>query len=142
MKKLLKTSRIFLCTMVLAMVALNGCEINGEVPEIQYFLNKVWKLQKVIVNGNEDTSVDLSLYRLRLNEDLTFQETSIRGVEVEGTWRLDNNASILILEYPDDSEFGFIIVELQIRNLTMRVIQSEDKIGSLDILYYMIPVKI
>ena len=120
----------------------SGCEITGEIPELDYFLNKEWKLEKVIVNGKEEIDVDLSLYRLQLNRDLTFKESSITGVELEGTWRLDNNATILILEYPDESEFGFIIVELQIRNLTMRVIQSEDKIGSLDILYYMIPVKI
>ena len=122
-------------------VLFSGCEIAGEIPELQYFLNKEWKLEKVVVNGKEETDVGLSQYRLQLNEDLTFNETSIRGVEVEGNWRLDNNATILILEYPDDSEFGFIIVELQIRNLTMRVIQSEAKIGSLDILYYMIPVR-
>lgn len=142
MKRLLNISGNVLSVMVLILIALQGCQINGEIPQIQYFLNKTWKLQKVVVNGKQETGVDLSSYRLRLNEDLTFQETSITGVEVEGTWRLDNNASILILEYPDDSEFGFIIVELQIRNLTMRVIQSEDKIGSLDILYYMTPVKI
>ena len=137
--KILK-SVYYLCFITL--IFFSGCEITGEIPELDYFLNKEWKLEKVVVNGKEETDVDLSQYRLQLNKDLTFQETSIRGVEVEGTWRLDNNASILILEYPDDSEFGFIIVELQIRNLTLRVIQSEEKIGSLDIVYYMIPVKI
>jgi hypothetical protein len=142
MKRPMKISKIINYIMLMVVVVSSGCEITGEIPELQYFLNKEWKLDKVVVNGKEEIGDDLSQYRLRLNEDLTFQETSIRGVEVEGTWRLDNNASILILEYPDDSEFGFIIVELQIRNLTMRVIQSEEKIGSLDILYYMIPVKI
>ena len=120
---------------------ISGCEISGEIPEIRYFLNNTWKLDKVEVNGVTETDVDLSLYRLRLNDDLTFREVSIKGEETEGTWRLDNNASVLILEYPDETEFGFIIVELQIRNLTMRVIQSEEKIGSLDIKYYLIPVK-
>ena len=133
---------IFIFSAILMIGGFGGCEITGEIPELQYFLNKEWKLEKVVVNGKEETDVDLSLYRLQLNENLTFNETSIKGNEVEGTWRLDNNATILTLEYPDGREFGFIIVDLQIRNLVMRVIQSEEKIGSLDILYHMIPVKI
>ena len=142
MKRLLKISKLGYYVCLITVILSSGCEITGEIPELVYFLNKEWKLEKVVVNGKEETDVDLSLYRLQLNRDLTFKESSITGVELEGTWRLDNNATILILQYPDESEFGFIIVELQIRNLTMRVIQSEDKIGSLDILYYMIPVKI
>ena len=136
MKKLLK---IFI--VIIPIVLLSGCEITGEIPELDYFLNKQWKLEKVVVNGKRETDVDLSLYRLQLNDDFTFKEISIRGEETEGTWRLDNNATILVLTYPDESEFGFIIIELQIRNLVLRVIQSETKIGSLDILYHMVPVK-
>jgi len=141
MKRLLKISWVvYSITMIMGFI-LAGCEITGEVPELNYFLNRQWKLEKVVVNGKQETEVDLSLYRLRLNDDFTFKEISIRGVETEGAWRVDNNATILVLEYPDDSEFGFIIVELQIRTLVLRVIQSESKIGSLDILYHMVPVK-
>ena len=141
MKRLLKISWVVYSITMIMGIILAGCEITGEVPELNYFLNRQWKLEKVVVNGKQETEVDLSLYRLRLNDDFTFKEISIRGVETEGAWRVDNNATILVLEYPDDSEFGFIIVELQIRTLVLRVIQSESKIGSLDILYHMVPVK-
>ena len=134
--------RIILYWLFLSLPFLNGCEISGDVPELNYFLNREWKIEKVVVNGREETDEDLYLYRLQLKDDYTFTETSIKGNEQEGTWRLDNNATILTLEYADGSEFGFILVEIQIRNLLMRVIQSEEKIGSLDIVYHLIPVKI
>ena len=90
-----------LCGFCFLLGSLSGCEISGEIPELNYFLNREWKLEKVTVNGLEDTDVDLSPYRLQLNEDFTFNETSIKGNELEGTWRLDNNATILTLEYAD-----------------------------------------
>ena len=135
--------RYVLVVLTLLSIALfSGCEISGEIPELDFFLNKEWKIEKVTVNGLDQTDEDLSLYRLQLNEDLTFSETSIPGNQQAGTWSLDNNGTILTLEYEDGSELRFIISDIQIRSLVLSVIQSEDKIGSLDIVYHLIPVKV
>ena len=77
-----------LLIILLVAITLQGCEINGEVPGAEYFLNKVWKIDKVVVNGLEETNVDLTVYRLTFNEDFTFDEIQIGisdfGVAVGG----------------------------------------------------------
>ena len=119
-----------------------GCEIIGEIPELSFFLNKEWRLESVSVNGSDVVDVDISGYRIRLNKDFTFNETGIEGAENSGIWQLDNNATILAMEYENGVEVKYLIIDLQIRQLVLRVIQSEEKIGSLDILYNLVPVKI
>ena len=119
-----------------------GCEIIGEIPELSFFLNKEWRLESVSVNGSDVVDVDISGYRIRLNKDFTFNETGIEGAENSGIWQLDNNATILEMEYENGVEIKYLIIDLQIRQLVLRVIQSEEKIGSLDILYNLVPVKI
>ncbi|MCH7515406.1 MAG: hypothetical protein IH947_15920 [Bacteroidetes bacterium] len=119
-----------------------GCEIIGEIPELSFFLNKEWRLESVSVNGSDVVDVDISGYRIRLNKDFTFNETGIEGAENSGIWQLDNNATILAMEYENGVEIKYLIIDLQIRQLVLRVIQSEEKIGSLDILYNLVPVKI
>ncbi len=131
------TIRVFVLTLLLT-----GCEITGEIPELAYFLNKEWRLESVTVNGSDVVDVDISGYRIQLNKDFTFNETGTEGSESSGVWQLDNNATILAMEYESGMEIKYLIINLQIRKLDLRVIQSEDKIGSLDILYSLVPVKI
>lgn len=135
MKKFIYISILFIGYLV------NGCSISGEFPEREFFLNKQWKIEKVAVSGQQDSQTDLSFYRIMLNEDFTFEETSIEGEENEGVWLLDNNGTILVLAYESGVELKYLVVELQIRKLVLRVLQADDKIGSLDILYFMVPVK-
>jgi hypothetical protein len=135
MKKYIYISILFIGYLI------TGCSITGEFPDAEYFLNKQWKIEKVAVSGQMDTQTDLSLYRIQLNKDYTFEETSIEGVENVGVWQLDNNGTVLTLEYESGEELQYLVVELQIRKLILRVLQSDNKIGSLDILYFMVPVK-
>ena len=138
----MRSNRILIgCILFLSALGFSSCEITGEVPEIDFFLNKVWRLEKVTLGGQPETDVDISLYRLELKDDFTFYEVGIEGAEREGAWELVNNGTILNLNYDDGPPLRFLILDLQIRTLVLRVLQSEEKIGSLDIQYHLEPVK-
>jgi len=134
--------RRFISLAVLSIVS--ACDISESIPELQFFLNKEWRAEKVTVNGQTQDDKEVSNYRISLKDDFTFEETYFDGSLRMGEWSLDNNATILVLSYDTGYEIEFLIIEVQIRQLVLRALRSNDKIGSgsgLDILYYLVPVR-
>lgn len=139
MKKMLKRSACV--ALVLSQLVIQSCGVTEDIPNIEFFLNKEWKMTKVEVNKLPVTD-DLSLYRLQLNDDFTFAETYFEGAEFSGNWQLDNNGTVLVLIRESGDQFKFIIANVGVRVLQLSVIQEDFKDGSLEIDYFLEPVRI
>ncbi len=95
-----------------------------------------WKLTAVYVDGQLDTSTDLSKYQLTLSMpeplDATtaaFARTNPSGSHDEGTWRLTNNDDMLLL-IPDASpQEPYIISYFSPRELRLIIERDIDKTG-------------
>lgn len=120
------------------------------ISEIEFFIAKEWKLDNAIVNGVEQTneiiqvdrpSHNLGFYRLKLEEDFTFERTGIDNVSLKGTWSLTAGLSQVHLSFEDGTEEHYLLLDLEVRRLEMRVLQDPSKLGELDIRYILKPVK-
>lgn len=120
-----------------------GCETNSiEVNEVEFFIAKEWKIESVIVNGEPVTDTDLTLYRLDLHDDFTFDRIGIEGDEESGTWKLTAGLSQVVLFVNDPREERYLLIDLKIRQMELKVLQESFKDGELDIRYILSPVKI
>jgi hypothetical protein len=124
------------------MVSLSMCTSEGiSINEIEFFIAKEWKIESVIVNGNTVTDTDLSQYRLILNEDFTFKRITIDGQEEAGNWQLTAGLSQVVIFVDDPREESYLLLDLEVRRLEMRLLQESFKDGQLDIRYILVPVK-
>jgi len=124
------------------MVTFSFCtseDIN--ISEIEFFIAKEWKIESVIVNGQTVTDTDLSKYRLSLNDDFTFKRITIDGQEEAGIWKLTAGLSQIVLFVDDPREESYLLLDLEVRRLEMRLLQESFKDGQLDIRYILQPVK-
>ncbi|MTI41367.1 lipocalin family protein [Fulvivirga lutimaris] len=112
---------------------------SSEKPDLSFFLSKEWKMTNVYINGVEQDT-DLSAYRIKLNQDLTYTRTNLNNETDEGTWQLVNGDQQIELS----SNLGieeYLIVELQFRLLELQVIQRSDKVGSTEFRYVLEPIR-
>lgn len=120
---------------------LPGCEIQEiTVSEIEFFIAKEWKIKAVFQDGEPVTDVDLSQYRLRLEDDFTFTRSSISGQDNSGSWQLTSGLTQIVLFVDEPHEERWLLLDLEIRRLEMRLLQRPDK-PQLDIRYVLEPVK-
>jgi len=123
-------------------VLLAGCTAEEiSINEIEFFIAKEWKIESVIVNGEPVTDTDLSQYRLTLNKDFTFTRVTIDGKDEAGEWKLTAGLSQFVLFVNDPREEHYLVLDLAVRRLEMRILQDSFKQGELDIRYILIPVK-
>jgi len=134
LKTITKSLLIFL-----VLVSCTGEEIN--ISEIEFFIAKEWKIESVIVNGKPVTDTDLSLYRLQLYKDFNFTRITIDGQEEGGVWQLTAGLSQIVLFVGDPREERYLLLNLEVRLLEMRLLQESFKQGELDIRYILEPVK-
>ena len=126
----------------LAAMFFYSCETTViEVSEIEFFIAKTWKIDKVIVNGEKVSGTDLSLYRLELKEDFTFNRITIDGIEESGNWKLTAGLSQIVLFVGDPREERYLLIDLKVRQLEIKLLQESFKQGELDIRYFLEPVK-
>lgn len=119
------------------------------VPEIEFFLSKEWRLEEAYRGDDLYTSTgeDLSLYRLKLNEDFTYEKTDVFGQLKKGNWVLRSGLTQLILDDPNPSNAAhYLIIDLRIRRLELRQIPSTQSGGrvsevNLAARYILVPVK-
>lgn len=126
----------------LLFIILLGCtpeEIT--ISEIEFFIAKEWKIESVIVNGAPVTDTDLSIYRLQLDNDFTFDRTTIDGQKEAGKWQLTAGLSQIVLFVDDPREERYLLLNLEVRLLELRLLQDSFKQGELDIRYILEPVK-
>jgi hypothetical protein len=129
------TFSIFLVAMVPA------CDIPEiTVNEIEFFIAKEWKIKAVFQDGELVTDTDLTKYRLNLNDDFTFTRSSIAEQVSEGTWNLTSGLTQVVLFVDEPHEERWLLLDLEIRRLEMRLLQRPDK-PQLDIRYILEPVK-
>jgi len=138
-------------TSILLAITITSCETQDIlISEIEFFIAKEWKIESFIGNGDkqteemilaEDPSYSLSFYRLDLKDDFTFSRTGINNHTKTGTWNLTAGLSQLQLFFDDGSEEHYLLLDLEVRRLEMRVLQDPDKLGELDIRYILEPVK-
>ncbi len=123
-------------------IILNGCETTAiEVNEVEFFIAKNWKIESVIVNGEKETDTDLTKYRLDLKDDFTFSRTTIDGAEESGNWKLTAGLSQIVLFINDPREERYLLIDLKVRRMEMKLLQESFKQGELDIRYFLEPVK-
>lgn len=126
---------------LMLVIMLPGCEIQEiTVSEIEFFIAKEWKIKAVFQDGEPVTDVDLSQYRLRLEDDFTFTRSSISGQDNSGTWQLTSGLTQIVLFVDEPHEERWLLLDLEIRRLEMRLLQRPDK-PQLDIRYVLEPVK-
>lgn len=113
---------------------------STEEPEFSFFLSKEWKMVKVLINGEENT-LDKSLYRLQLNEDLSMRRVNFDGSVQEGDWALENGNNQLILLSNSNNPERYLIVDLQIRRMVLQVVLSDNKIGATEYRYILEPTR-
>lgn len=139
-KYFIKYLKIISISLMLA-IMLPGCEIQEiTVSEIEFFIAKEWKIKAVFQDGEPVTDVDLSQYRLRLEDDFTFTRSSISGQDNSGTWQLTSGLTQIVLFVDEPHEERWLLLDLEIRRLEMRLLQRPDK-PQLDIRYVLEPVK-
>ena len=127
---------------IITLTFILGCEpAQIEVSEIEFFIAKEWKIESVFVNGEEVTDTDLSHYRLKLEDDFTFSRITIDGQEESGDWQLTSGLTQIVLFVNDPREERYLLLNLEIRRLELRLLQDSFKDGELDIRYILIPVK-
>lgn len=120
----------------------NGCETTViEVNEVEFFITKTWKIETVIVNGEEVIDTDLTQYRLELKDDFTFTRITIDGKEEKGDWKLTAGLSQIILFVGDPREERYLLIDLKVRQMEIKLLQESFKEGELDIRYFLEPVK-
>ena len=107
----------------------------------EFFITKNWKIKSVILNGDEVTDTDLSLYRLNLKDDFTFTRTAIDGVEESGNWNLTAGLTQIVLFVGDPREERYLLIDLKVRQMEIKLLQRSFKQGELDIRYFLEPVK-
>ena len=118
-----------------------ACEIQEiAVSEIEFFIAREWKIKAVFQDGEPVTDTDLTQYRLELNDDFTFTRSSISGQVGEGTWQLTSGLTQVVLFVDEPHEERWLLLDLEIRRLEMRLLQRPDK-PQLDIRYILEPVK-
>ena len=139
-KYLLKYLKIIALSLMLV-VMVPACEIQEiAVSEIEFFIAKEWKIHAVFQDGEPVTDTDLTQYRLDLIDDFTFTKTSISGQVSEGNWQLTSGLTQVVLFVDEPHEERWLLLDLEIRRLEMRLLQRPDK-PQLDIRYILEPVK-
>lgn len=119
-----------------------SCETTViEVNEIEFFVAKTWKIESVVLNGDNVTDTDLTKYRLDLNDDFTFTRTTIDGKGESGNWKLTAGLSQIVLFVNDPREERYLLIDLKVRKMELKVLQESFKQGELDIRYFLEPVK-
>ncbi len=127
--------------LLLALV-LNSCQTTViEVNEVEFFITKTWKIKEVVVNGESVTDTDLTVYRLDLRDDFTFSRTTIDGVEEEGNWKLTAGLSQVVLFVNGPREERYLLIDLKVREMEIKLLQESFKQGELDIRYFLEPTK-
>ena len=131
-----------LSTKLLFVTIMLSCTVEEiSISEIEFFIAKEWKIESVIVNGAPVTDTDLSVYRLQLDDDFTFERTNIDGQKEAGVWQLTAGLSQIVLFVGDPREERYLLLNLEVRLLEMRLLQDSFKQGELDIRYILEPVK-
>lgn len=139
-KYLLKYLKIISLSLMLV-VMVPACEIQEiDISEIEFFIAKEWKIKAVFQDGEPVTDTDLTQYRLDLNDDFTFTKTSISGQVSEGIWQLTSGLTQIVLFVGEPHEERWLLLDLEIRRLEMRLLQRPDK-PQLDIRYILEQVK-
>jgi hypothetical protein len=140
LRPLAKYIQIFTLSLILT-VLLSTCESQDiVVSEIQFFIAKEWKIKAVFQDGELVTDTDLTKYRLNLKDDFTFTRSSIAEQVSEGTWNLTSGLTQVVLFVDEPNEERWLLLDLEIRRLEMRLLQRPDK-PQLDIRYILEPVK-
>ena len=126
---------------------LSGCDVAVlEVSETEFFIAKEWKIQSVFRDGELQTQADmepgddLSSFRLFIQEDFTFRRIYFDGTETAGSWQLTSGLTQLALFVGEANEERWLLLDLKLRRLEMRLLQNPDK-PQLDIRYVLEPVK-
>ena len=137
--------------LIIGFASLLSCE-TAEIQstEIEFFIANEWKLESFYGNGvliDEETikernaSHSLKNYKIKLNDDFTFDKTGFDNTEKSGTWELTAGLSQLILYFDDDTDEHYLILSLEVRKLELRVLKESGKVGEIDIRYILVPVR-
>ena len=102
---------------------------QAAAPDDSFFISKTWRMSEVLVNGASDPNVDISNYKLTLNQDNTFVRINFDGEEEQGNWNLGSSGNQLLIFAGTSAEERYLIIELQIRLLELQLTQSNRKTG-------------
>ena len=89
-------------------------------------LSATWIIQKVIIDGEEDTNSDYSPFQVTFNADKTYSRANASGATDNGTWELKENATVFVLNGNEQ----FNIISLSATGLSYSFTFESDKLGS------------
>ena len=108
----------------------------SECPGKMCVLANGWRLTAIYVDGQLDTNIDLSQYKLTLHmpnptdaPTSTFDRISPEGQDDRGTWELRNNEQILALVPESSPEEPYIISYFSPRELRLIIERDVNKTG-------------
>lgn len=150
-------ARYQISVLILLIGLIGGCSTLGENPDTTFFLAKEWKINEILlqdpifieyafsceegINGSEEN------YRIRVNDDNTFEEVDFCGLDQSGTWDLLFDDQVLRLIYLEKSNdlnpdtLQYIIESIQIREVILKLIPDQSKTGDSGIRFVLEPVK-
>lgn len=144
----MKNIILFMISVFFSLLSCDTAEI--QVSEIEFFIANDWKLESFYGNGELideesiktiNSSHSLENYNLKLNDDFTFNKTGFDNIEKSGTWELTAGLSQLILYLDDQTDEHYLILNLEVRKLELRVLKDPGKVGEIDIRYILVPVR-
>jgi hypothetical protein len=117
-----------------------GCRGEEEpLPAREHITKNSWQVESVFINGTADGITDYSGYRYTFREDGTY--TIFDPSEREGTWDLNGNETILILDpgTPDQQEVP--ILERENNLLSLQFTEpATNKLSERTVVYNLVPV--
>lgn len=123
---------IFLVAFALQMA---GCKKDDDgTPSNAVLVSGTWQLEELLVNGDVYTG-DISNYSLTLVSDNTYSLTDVDGTQINGSWELTNDDTILMLDANE-----YIIVSLTAQNAELTGSERSEKTGSRELTYKLIKV--
>ena len=125
-----------------------GCEIQDiEVPEIEFFIAKEWKIQEayrdgvLLTNETMGPGETLEAYRLNLYEDFSFDKINALEQLEQGNWALTSGLTQLVLFADQPVAEHWLIVDLKIRSLELRHLPAGPDKDNRDVRLILVPVK-
>ncbi len=112
-----------------------GCKKDDDgTPSNSVLVSGTWNLEELLVDGSVYTG-DISNYSLTLVSDNSYSLTDVDGSQINGTWELTNDDTILMLDANE-----YVIVSLTAQNAELTGTERNDKTGSRQLTYKLIKV--
>ena len=96
------------------LLAFQSCELltTGGDPTKLEMISKTWKVDIALIDNVVDNTNDYSGYRFEFRSDGSYSFENGSGSAITGTWELNSNETVMILDEDTDDETEVNILEI------------------------------